>query len=165
MTELARVPPPPPDSDLGQPLPGWYPNPADLTLEQWWTGVGWAEDTRPAPQPARAPSANRAARTGSTLGYIAVGLILLIFTLTITTWPLLLGDFMVVGVFAVGAITFIIGVTATIVSGVGLGRASERGGRGAAVEGLVLGLIAVLTSVVPGGFIVFAFWVAFSPHA
>jgi hypothetical protein len=72
---------------------------------------------------------------------------------------------MVVGVFAVGAITFIIGVTATIVSGVGLGHASERGGRGAAVEGLVLGLIAVLASVALGGFIVFAFWVAFSPHA
>jgi hypothetical protein len=165
MTELARVPPPPPESDLGHPLPGWYPNPADPTLEQWWTGVGWAEETRPALPPATVPAANRAARTGSTLGYVAVGLILITFTGMITTWPLLLSGFMVVGVFAVAAITFIIGVMATIVSGVGLGRARERGRRRAAIEGLVLGLIAVLASVALVGFIVFAFWVVFSPHA
>ncbi|MDM4761749.1 DUF2510 domain-containing protein [Galbitalea sp. SE-J8] len=45
------------------PPPGWYPDPAKLAPERWWSGVGWTDETRtgapepPAAAPAAAPAA------------------------------------------------------------------------------------------------------------
>src|SRR5258706_523391 len=125
MTEVTHLPPSRPASDLGHPLPGWYLHPADPTLEQWWTGVGWAEQTRPAPAPAPvpapAPAANRAARTGRTLGCVAAGLIMVTGAVVIAARFLaLLSVYVVLAVLILGSITFVVGLLATIISGVGL---------------------------------------------
>lgn len=36
--------------------PGWYPDPGGQPFQRWWNGTGWADATRPVPQPPAAAS-------------------------------------------------------------------------------------------------------------
>lgn len=51
---------------------GWYPHPDKPDVQIWWTGAGWSDQTRPAPEGAtvlRTPDADAAAPQGRPGGF------------------------------------------------------------------------------------------------
>lgn len=113
----------------GNPSPpaGWYPDPSGASADRYWDGAAWTEQHRPTMVGGFSPPVtqfnNNMGNTRPRNGMGTASLVLGIFSLLI--------------------FGFILGLLAIIFGSIGIGRANrgEATNKGAAIAGMVLGII------------------------
>lgn len=109
------------------PAAAWYPDPSDTTVERWWDGQTWTSHVRPVQ--GAVVTVQPLPKDASSNPMTVTGLVLSCVSLLIN--PLL-----------------VISVLGVVFSAIGLGRANAAGaGKGAAITGLVIGIVATLASI------------------
>jgi hypothetical protein len=134
--------------------PGWFPDPTGQHDHRWWDGAAWTEHVAdagvagrapltpsapPSGPPAARPGADRAARPTSSDPVAGIALGVAILALPVALLP---GLGLIVPIAAV-ALAFIARSRV---------RASGRGGDGAALAALVIGIVALVLALLITGF-------------